>query len=465
MRAWNVGVGVCAASVCVVAVALGAGAGAPKAAPGRATSASRIPAAARAPISAALGADDRSFWVHGRSAVNRTQHLGVSFTRAGVAIRKGSRYASVSLTAFGRSGRLSPVPDAAPVASENRVTYDRGALREAYVNGPIGLEQTFSLSRAPSGAGPVVLSLALGGDLRARMDGSSVLLGGASGLRYGDLAVTDASGRQLPASLGLAGSQLRISIDAAGARYPLHVDPVTQSAELSPPSGIGPAQFGTSVAVSGNTIVVGDPRYDNSGDDDQVGAVFVFEQHAGSWETAPDAVLRSNDLNAGAQLGFSVAISGNTIVAGAKGHDSSPGEGSVYVFVEAAGGWTSTSTPSAELNTNVGEAGDNIGASVGISGNTVVAGAPTFGNVGGTGGNGAAFVWVEPSTGWASAHNQTAELTASDGATATNSGCRWGSPATRSLSGPRTTRCPTAATSSARGRPTGSTSRRSAGRT
>jgi hypothetical protein len=412
MRAWKLGVGVCVAIACLAALVVGGGA--PKAARAAATSVSRVPTAARAPISDAAGAGDRSFWVRDLSAVNRSQHLSFSFTRAGVAIRKGSRFARLSLAAFGRAGQLSPVSPAAPVTDENRVTYDRGAIHEWYANGPLGLEQGFELSQAPAGTGPLVLSLALGGDLRARMDGSSVLLGGASGLRYGDLAVTDASGRQLPASLGLAGSQLRISIDAAGARFPLRVDPVTQSAELSPPTGLGPAQFGTSVAISGNTIVVGDPSYDSSGGDDQIGAAFVFEQHAGAWDTTPDAVLTATDLNASSQLGSSVAISGDTIVAGANRHSSSPGEGSVYVFVEPPTGWKSA-TQTAELNTNVGEAGDNIGKSVAISGNTVVAGSPTFGNVSQVGGNGAAFVWVEPPTGWTDMHTQSANLTASDG--------------------------------------------------
>lgn len=380
---------------------------------------SPLPAAARAPISAAVGADERGYWVRGLRASDRAQRLAFTFSPTGVRIASRAGWVRLSLTAVGRGGTLTRVRPVTPTAHLNRVTYDRGTVHEWYANGPVGLEQGFELPRAPAGAGPIVLSLALRGDLRARMDDGTMRFGGARGLRYGDLAVTDATGRRLPASLGLAGSQLRISIDASGARYPLHVDPVlrsaepetgeTQTAELTTSYGVN------SVAVSGDTIAVGVPGYDPSGDAEGYGAVLVFEQHGGVWDTTPDATLTASDENAGSQLGFSVAISDDTIVAGAIGHASSPAEGSVYVFTEPSSGWTST-TQTAELNANVGEAGDNVGESVGISGNTVVAGAPYLGSTtpGGQGGDGGAFVWVEPSTGWTNMHTQTAELAASD---------------------------------------------------
>jgi hypothetical protein len=376
---------------------------------------SLAPVGARAPISAALGAREPSYWIRGLRGSNRAQRLALSFSPAGVRIGSPAGWVRLSLAAVGRPGRLAAVDAAVPKPRLNQVTYPRGAVDESYANGPLGLEQSFSVSRAPAGTGPVVLSLALRGDLRPRMDGASVLFGGARGLRYGDLLVTDATGRHLPASLSLSGSRLRISIDAAGARYPLHVDPLaasgaTLTTEFMTDAGV------SSVAVDGDTIAVGE-----SGGGSGYGAVLVFEQQDGAWNTTPVATLTASDPGAESQLGESVAISGNTIVAGDRGHGSSPGQGSVYVFVEPATGWKTT-TQTAELNTDVGQAGDNIGQSVGISGNTVVAGAPLFGNnlyassPGDSDGDGAAFVWVEPSTGWpVSMHTETAELTPSDG--------------------------------------------------
>jgi hypothetical protein len=363
----------------------------------------------RSPIAAAVGAADRAYWVHGLRAANPAERLSMSFSARGAEIRRG-----------GVDVRLSPIAAAhvVPVARRNRVTYYGAGVQEWYANGPLGLEQGFTIDRVPSGSGSVVISQAVTGARLSDARDGAVLLG--HGLRYDDLLVTDASGRSLPATLSAVGDRLRIAIDAAGARYPLRVDPTVQEAELSPPSGTGPAAFGSSVAVAGDTIAVGDPQYDASGDDEAIGAVFVFEKHGSSWvDATPNAVLTASNGNAGAQLGGSVAISGNTIVAGAIGHASSPAEGSVYVFVKpATEGWQST-TQTAELNLGTGQAGDDVGESVGISGNTVVAGAPYFGTTtpGDFGGTGAAAVWVEPSTGWAGTLDQSAILTASDGAT------------------------------------------------
>ncbi len=382
--------------------------GAPAASSGGARSLAQLASGVRDPIAAAVGAADHSYWVRDLRAVNPAQRLSMSFSARGATIRGGG--ASVRLALLG-------AVHLAPVARRNRVTYDGSGVQEWYANGPLGLEQGFTIDRAPGGSGTVVLSQAVtGARLSSARDGA-VLLG--HDLRYDDLLATDARGRSLPATLSVAGNRLRIAIDASRARYPLRVNPTVQEAELSPPSGVGPAAFGSSVAVAGDTIAVGDPQYDASGDGDGIGGVFVFEKHGSSWgDATPDAVLTASDGNATAQLGFSVAISGNTIVSGAIGRSSSPAEGSVYVFVEPATGKWASNTQTAELNLNTGQAGDNVGESVGISGNTVVAGVPYFGTTepGAGGGTGAAAVWVEPSSGWKDTHDQTAILTASDGA-------------------------------------------------
>jgi hypothetical protein len=381
--------------------------GASTASSGGARSLAQLASGVRDPIAAAVGAADHAYWVRGLRATNPAQHLSMSFSARGAEIRGEGADVRLSLLGAGR---------VAPVARRNRIVYGGAGVQEWYVNGPLGLEQGFTIDHAPGGSGPVTLSQAVtGGRLSDTRDGT-VLLG--HDLRYDDLLVTDARGRSLPATLSVAGDRLRITIDATGARYPLRVDPTVQEAELSPPSGTGPAAFGSSIAVAGDTIAVGDPQYDASGDGDAIGAVFVFEEHGSSWANAtPDAVLTASNGNAGAQLGYSVAISGNTIVSGAIGHSSSPAGGSVYVFVEPSGGWA-TGSQTAELDLSTGQAGDNVGESVGISGNTVVAGAPYFGTTepGAGGGTGAGAVWVEPSTGWAGSLEQTAILTASDGA-------------------------------------------------
>ena len=101
---------------------------------------------------------------------------------------------------------------------------------------------------------------------------------------------------------------------------------------------------------------------------------------AGGWAAGAEqtAQLTANDGGADDLLGLSVAISGDTIVAGAPEHteDLSVHQGAAYVFVMPAGGWTSTDNQTAELTMNDGVDNDQLGSSVAISGNTVVAGAP-----------------------------------------------------------------------------------------
>src|SRR5262245_53373917 len=78
----------------------------------------------------------------------------------------------MNVTGIGFGTEIESLPFAVPVATKNRVDYNRGLLSEWYVNGPAGLEQGFTLSRPPSGtgAGPLTVSLSLSGTLVARLE-------------------------------------------------------------------------------------------------------------------------------------------------------------------------------------------------------------------------------------------------------------------------------------------------------
>src|SRR5688500_15951910 len=102
-------------------------------------------------------------------------------------------------------------------------------------------------------------------------------------------------------------------------------------------------QFGQSVAVSGDTAGVGAFLEDVAGETDQ-GAAYVFVRTArGGWVT--QARLLAPDGEFDDRFGSSVAIVGDTIVVGAMGDDllpppQPPNHGSAYVFVRNAGVWT-----------------------------------------------------------------------------------------------------------------------------
>src|SRR5271157_107231 len=183
----------------------------------------------------------------------------------------------------------------------------------------------------------------------------------------------------------------------------------------------GDAFLGWSVGVSsnGSTIVAGAPNANGTNASKYFqGAVYVFVMPGSGWVSATQtAKLTASDGGKANFLGYSVGVSsdGGTIVAGADGVNSN--QGAAYVFVMPGGGWVN-SNETAKLTASDGEPSDQLGYSVGVStgGSTVVAGAlkatvpPVTGNLG----QGAAYVFGMPGTGWVSA-TQTAKLTASDG--------------------------------------------------
>ena len=103
------------------------------------------------------------------------------------------------------------------------------------------------------------------------------------------------------------------------------------------------------------------------------GAAFVYTKPADGWVTTSTAVkLTASDPRNNDQLGLSVAVSGDTVVAGAYG--DSLNNGAAYVFTKPIGGWA-TATEAAKLTASDGAADDQFGRSVAVDGDTVVAGA------------------------------------------------------------------------------------------
>jgi hypothetical protein len=393
-----------------------------------------LPLAARLAVSRGLGADARQFDVHGLSGGGLVAHAGglsARFAASGVSVTGAGGALHLALSAIGRGNALRAVGAAAPDRlASNKVGYAHAGVSEWYATGPLGLEQGFTVRTRPAGAGPLLLGvgrLPAGVSGRVLRGGRSLVLSrdGRALLRYGDLSVTSASGARVPATVTLRGRELLLQVQDAGARYPLSIDPLAQLAVLTSSDGQPNDHYGgagniggtQAVAIAGDTIVVGasgeEFNGDNNGGD---GAVYVYTEPAGGWANATqtaELTLPSTDHND--QFGSSVAISGGTIVAGAPAEDCGAGSdcGAAYVFTEPAGGWTSTSTPTAELTASDAAANDYFGQAVAIDGSTVVVGSP--------GASGAAYVFSEPAGGWATA-TQTAKLTASDGAAGDNFG-------------------------------------------
>ena len=185
-------------------------------------------------------------------------------------------------------------------------------------------------------------------------------------------------------------------------------------------------QFGVSVAISGDTVVVGANWEDGSGTGinpgvnesaSNAGAAYVFTRSAGVW--TQQAYLKASNTGADDQFGISVAISGDTLIVGATGEDGGGNQvdppsdeaeadaGAAYVFVRSAGVWSQQ----AYLKGSASGSTDNFGVSVGVSDDMIVVGAeledgsgsgvnPAFNNA--LTDAGAAYVFSRSGTVWTS---------------------------------------------------------------
>lgn len=194
---------------------------------------------------------------------------------------------------------------------------------------------------------------------------------------------------------------LSISAFAGNIRSPNNVPPWVELAELTATDAMA-GGLGSSIAMSGDTVVVGAPDA-TIGSNQAQGAAYVFVKPATGWEDSTQtAKLTQSDAGEFDEFGVSVSISGDTIVVGAEFRSE------VYVFVKPAGGWTDM-TETAKLTA----AGDGknpfFGTAVSVVDNTVVVGASNA-----KGGQGAIYVFVRPAYGWQTTAKFDAELYASD---------------------------------------------------
>lgn len=182
---------------------------------------------------------------------------------------------------------------------------------------------------------------------------------------------------------------------------------MTETAKLTASDGVPGDAFGDSVSISGNTIAVGAIFAQTSFGFDGKAYVFVRPSAGWSGNLHETAELRASDTQLLNYLGASVAISGNTVVAGAYGHNNFAG--AAYVFVKPSTGWAGTLTQTAELTASDAKGSADLGFSASISANTIIAGAPNA-----HGSNGSAYVFVQPANGWVNM-TQTAELVQPNG--------------------------------------------------
>jgi hypothetical protein len=391
-----------------------------------------LPLAAQQVIASAIAEDSAAYaaasGASGVSLANPANGFTALVQSGNLQVAAGADTWDMSLIGLGYGTAAQPLGTAQTSVNGNRVDSNYGNIDEWFVNGPTGLEQGFNVAPLPQSelTGSLTLELAMSGNLTGMVNaaGDGLALtgpgGSATGLIYTGLTAYDASGKTLPASLAVqvenGQRELLIHVNDAGAEGQITIDPFVEEAKLTASDGTSSSNFGYSVAVSGDTVVVGVPN---------ANAAYVFTEPASGWANMTQtAKLTASDGTAKSEFGYSVAISGNTVVVTAPDATGSiPGRpGAIYEFTEPTTGWADM-TQTAKFTPSDGATGPWFGQSVAISGNTVVVGATGTAASGySNSGTGAAYVFVEPSGGWANM-NQTATLTNSDGAASDNFGC------------------------------------------
>ena len=179
----------------------------------------------------------------------------------------------------------------------------------------------------------------------------------------------------------------------------------SQQVKLTAADGAEGDAFGQSIALSGDTVVIGAPHDDDKGND--AGSVYVFTRSGTTW--SQQVKLTAADGAAGDVFGISIAFSGDTIVIGADLNDEKAlNAGAVYVFTRSGSSWSQQ----AKLTAADGEETDIFGVRVALSGDTVLISARRDDDDVMGIDAGSAYIFTRTGTTW----QQQIKLTASDGA-------------------------------------------------
>ncbi|MBC7797184.1 MAG: carboxypeptidase regulatory-like domain-containing protein [Pyrinomonadaceae bacterium] len=187
----------------------------------------------------------------------------------------------------------------------------------------------------------------------------------------------------------------------------------TQQAKIVAGDGESGDNFGYSVAISGETVAIG-AFADSFGTVNFRGSAYIFTRSLTDW--SQQAKIVANDGAANDQFGISVSISGNSVVVGAFLDDTTlnTDQGSAYVFTRSGTTWTQQALLQAPIGIGGGAASDRFGISVAISGETIIVGAflDDVGTIAVNSNQGSAYIFTRSGTTW----TQQTQLFASDGA-------------------------------------------------
>lgn len=170
------------------------------------------------------------------------------------------------------------------------------------------------------------------------------------------------------------------------------IDPWCEQAKLIASDAAAEDQFGESVSVSGDIILIGSHRDDDAGD--ASGSAYIFTRSGTTW--TEQQKLTASDATPLDQFGNSVSVNGQTAVIGAPFNTGGPGfqPGAAYVFTRSGNTWTEQQ----KLISSDAADDDQFGASVTVENDTAVITAPFDDDMAST--TGSAYLFTRSGTTW-----------------------------------------------------------------
>lgn len=248
-----------------------------------------------------------------------------------------------------------------------------------WINGPLGLQVVARLEHDADVAKPAVLSFEIEGLVPIRRTLGHVLLADSAGVPRLTLSApiaADASGSDVNVVWRASGPRLDLVVDDRDVEYPVVIDPFIRriEAQLTQPFPEAEANFGASVALQGSYAMIGVPFDDTTYGGTDSGSVEVFVRGT----SGASHLVTFAASNSGEELGTSISVGGNTMVAGAPfGLRTSPSydrPGAAYVYRYYDRWVPEDRIQPAELTTYA-----SFGVSVAAAGDTIAVGAPTDG--------------------------------------------------------------------------------------
>jgi MYXO-CTERM domain-containing protein len=322
------------------------------------------------------------------------------------------------VSAWGRE-RVTPLGDVTPTLGDCHPAAGRSpdgaclsALEQGFDDGLTawwvgearGVEQGFTVTERPVGAGPLRVVTVLDGASELSVDGEEAHFADLAGAPWtvGQLLAWDATGEALDVWMEAEGDSLTLWVDDSRARYPIVIDPLYTTV-TSTLSGSGSAgTFGEAVAGAGDVncdgyddVIVGAPSLGSSR-----GTAYIF--HGNATGVSTTAARSINGVTAANYFGFALATLGDITGDGCaeiviSAYNNSSGKGAVYIYHGSASGIGTTAATTLAGTAASGEFGYSVDGAGDVNGdgyNDLVVGADYVSS-----GNGAAYVYYGGASG------------------------------------------------------------------